>query len=106
MDSGTEEESAKHIRRYRIGKILRILGLIPFMGYMGFLFYMAEVVFTAEANSRQISTTNMKFILSVFPYFSIFLFFMMIIIFSGSYLTVSSIENITGKKRREMSLIE
>ena len=106
MDSGTQDESAEYIRKYRIGRILRIIGTIPLIGYMGFLFYMEELLFTAEANSQQISTSNLKFIFSILQYFPIIIIVMMVLLYAGRYLQMSSMENIIGKTRYEMSPIE
>ena len=106
MDSGTQEENAEYIRKYRIGGILRIIGTIPLFGYIGFLFYMEELLFTAEANSQQISTVNLKFMFSILEYFPILIIVMMVLMYAGRYLQMSSLENIVGKTRYEMSPIE
>ena len=106
MDSRTQEVNAEYIRKYRIGRILRIIGTIPLFGYMGFLFYMEELVFSAEANSQQISTANVHFMFSVLQYFPILIIVMMVLLYAGRYLESSSIENIIGKTRYEMSTLE
>lgn len=73
---------------------------------MGFLFYMEELLFTAEANSQQISTSNLQFIFSILQYFPIIIIVMMVLLYAGRYLQMSSMENIIGKTRYEMSPIE
>jgi hypothetical protein len=106
MTSATLEEKYTYFRNYNIGRILLVVGYIPFLIYFGFIMYIEQSILSARANSTTISNSTGSYFFGVLQYFPIIIIFTMVFSILGRRIMIRSIENILGKTRYELSPVE
>ncbi|MHB1506644.1 MAG: hypothetical protein ACYCUZ_01090 [Cuniculiplasma sp.] len=107
MESDGQDYKNRYIHRYKTGRILILASIPPFFIFLGYVFYYINVNLSAGPNAAQPSSSSYNFLLVLMEiYFPIVILGMMILIVSGLYLMISSIEKFIGKSKNQITSME